>query len=127
MMRAMVLSIGDELVAGACVDTNAAWLCQSLTGLGVAVEEVRQVPDARDRISGVLREAAGMMDLVISAVCAVGRVLLMALKPPAMPSRCRSLKVAVNFPSTVMSPLKTRSQIYILRELLNFVRERHHF
>lgn len=65
-MRAILLSIGDELLCGDCVDTNANWLCARLVERGVEVHEVRQVPDQRERIAAAFRDAMTQCDLVVS-------------------------------------------------------------
>ena len=49
------------------------------------------------------------------------------MKSPGTRLRCRRAEVAVNFPSTLMSPSKTHRKIEILKELLHSVREWHHF
>ena len=46
-MKAIILSIGDELVLGQTVDTNSAWLSQQLAGIGVSV--IRHVTVADDQ------------------------------------------------------------------------------
>jgi molybdenum cofactor synthesis domain-containing protein len=45
MPSATILTIGNELVSGDVVNTNAAWLAQRLAGLGVAVELIAALPD----------------------------------------------------------------------------------
>lgn len=65
-MRAIVLSIGDEVLAGDCVDTNASWLCARLAACGIKVEVVHQLPDDRPAICSMLTEAAGRVDLVVT-------------------------------------------------------------
>ena len=57
-MRAIVLSIGDELLCGDCVDTNSSWLCARFAERGVQVCEVLQIPDDRKRIADAFRSAS---------------------------------------------------------------------
>ena len=45
-MRAVILSIGDELAAGLTVNTNASWLAQQLTAVGIRVDAHLTVGDA---------------------------------------------------------------------------------
>lgn len=54
---AAILSVGDEVVTGAIVDTNAAWLAGELTGLGFRVRMLGAVRDERGEIAVALREA----------------------------------------------------------------------
>lgn len=57
-MRAIVVSIGDELVLGQTADTNAAWLSARLAELGVAVVEHVTVGDNQSDIEAALRRSA---------------------------------------------------------------------
>lgn len=64
-MRAEILSIGTELLLGQIADTNAAYLAQQLTMLGIDLYYVSQVGDNLDRLSETLRRARDRSDLVI--------------------------------------------------------------
>lgn len=55
-MQCDILSIGDELLIGQIVNTNAAWLGRELTGLGLTVRKVTVVGDDKDSIVTALRE-----------------------------------------------------------------------
>lgn len=55
---AAILSVGDELLCGDVVDTNAAWLDERLAAAGWRVGEHRVVPDEEDRIVEALGELA---------------------------------------------------------------------
>jgi len=59
-MNAIIISIGDELILGQTVDTNAAWLSQQLSSLGITVREHITVGDDINAIVGQLRRAGGM-------------------------------------------------------------------
>ena len=37
MIRAEIMSVGDEVVSGQIVDSNAAWLSRRLVDLGISV------------------------------------------------------------------------------------------
>ncbi len=65
-MRAEVVSIGDELLTGQKVNTNAAFLCSELGAAGVAVERVVACGDDEDAISGQLAESLGRSELVLA-------------------------------------------------------------
>lgn len=64
--RALVLSIGSELLLGETVDTNAAHLARELAVLGVQLTGVRQLPDDRAEIANAFREARASVDLVLA-------------------------------------------------------------
>jgi nicotinamide-nucleotide amidase len=65
-MRAALLSIGSELLAGETVDTNAAYLARGLARLGLPVGSVRQLPDDRAIIAGAFTEARRDATLVLA-------------------------------------------------------------
>ncbi|MCC7290795.1 MAG: nicotinamide-nucleotide amidohydrolase family protein [Phycisphaerales bacterium] len=62
---AAILSVGDEVVTGAIVDTNAAWLAGELTGLGFRVRMLGAVRDERGEIAAAFREAIFAAQAVI--------------------------------------------------------------
>ncbi|MEO7000676.1 MAG: competence/damage-inducible protein A [Ktedonobacterales bacterium] len=64
-MRAEILSIGTELLLGHIADTNAAYLAQQLTTLGIDLYYVSQVGDNLERLSETLRRARDRCDLVV--------------------------------------------------------------
>ncbi|MFC7177295.1 competence/damage-inducible protein A [Halosegnis marinus] len=64
-MRVSILTVGDELLAGDTVNTNAAWLGERLTARGATVERVTTVPDRVDDIAEVVREHADRYDAVV--------------------------------------------------------------
>jgi nicotinamide-nucleotide amidase len=64
--RALLLSIGSELLAGETVDTNAAFLGRRLSPLGVQLEGVRQLPDDRAAIAAAFADARAAADLVLA-------------------------------------------------------------
>jgi nicotinamide-nucleotide amidase len=64
-MVAEVISIGTELLLGQIVDTDAAYLAQQLSGLGVSVYHRQTVGDNLDRAVGALNLALSRADLVI--------------------------------------------------------------
>jgi nicotinamide-nucleotide amidase len=64
--RALLLSIGSELLAGETVDTNAAYLGRELARLGVELIGVRQLPDNVVVIAPAFAEARASADLVLA-------------------------------------------------------------
>ena len=65
-IRAILLSIGSELLAGETVDTNAAFLAQRLTRLGMSLAAVRQLPDDRSVIAKAFTAARAEAPLVLA-------------------------------------------------------------
>ena len=64
-MKAVILSIGDELIMGQTVDTNSAWLSARLADLGVMTRYHKTVADDTADVILALKEACGCAELVI--------------------------------------------------------------
>jgi competence/damage-inducible protein CinA-like protein len=64
-MNAEILSIGTELLLGHITDTNANYLAQQLSGLGINLFFVSQVGDNFGRLTETLRRAHERADLVV--------------------------------------------------------------
>lgn len=64
-MKAIVLSVGDELVLGQTVDTNSAWISQQLSGAGIDIHSHATVGDARADIEAAIRDALPRADVII--------------------------------------------------------------
>jgi molybdenum cofactor synthesis domain-containing protein len=54
-----ILSIGNELLLGNTVNTNASWLATQLTSLGASVTRITTVPDGLAEISVEIRKSIG--------------------------------------------------------------------
>ena len=64
-MEVALITVGDELLAGDTVNTNANWLAGELSDRGVAVKRVLSVPDDRAVIAERVRAYADAFDAVI--------------------------------------------------------------
>lgn len=64
-MRSVVVGVGDELLSGLVVNTNAAMAGELLSDAGAPVTRSVCVGDVEDEIVDVLRESAQMADVVI--------------------------------------------------------------
>ena len=64
-MRVALVSVGDELLAGETVNTNAAWLGRELRDRGVRVGRITVIPDDRAAIARVVNENHAEFDAVI--------------------------------------------------------------
>lgn len=65
-LRAEILSIGDELVHGSNLDTNARWLATLLEQHGASVERFTVVGDDPHLLEKAMREACSRVDLVVA-------------------------------------------------------------
>ena len=66
LRTAEILSIGDELIHGSNLDTNARWLAQLLERHGVAVVRFTVVGDDPVLLEAAMREACERADLVVA-------------------------------------------------------------
>ncbi len=64
-MKAEILMIGTELLLGQIVDTNAAFLAQTLAENGIHIYQKTTVGDNRDRIVAALKAALERADVVL--------------------------------------------------------------
>jgi nicotinamide-nucleotide amidase len=64
-MKAIVVSIGDELVLGQTVDTNSSWLSRELASIGIAVAQHITVPDDLAAIQSAISNSAPQCDILL--------------------------------------------------------------
>jgi len=64
-MTAEIISIGDELLIGQVVNTNASWLAQQLHALGISIHRVLAISDNPDEIRTALDDAFSRSDLIL--------------------------------------------------------------
>lgn len=64
-MRVALVSVGDELLAGDTVNTNAAWLAARLTERGATVERVTTIPDRIEEIVAIISTYHERYDAVL--------------------------------------------------------------
>jgi molybdenum cofactor synthesis domain-containing protein len=62
---AALLTIGNEVLSGDTVNTNAAWLAQRLEQLGVRVRLAAALPDEIEPIAEFVREQAPLVDFLL--------------------------------------------------------------
>jgi len=65
MPSAEIISIGSELLLGQIVDTNATWMAQRLTEIGVNLYRKSVVGDNKSRMFDVINQALDRSDIVI--------------------------------------------------------------
>lgn len=64
-MNAIIINIGDELLIGQTVNTNATWMAQTLDFEGINVLEVKTIGDNEAAINNALNQALGAVKLVL--------------------------------------------------------------
>ena len=65
MGSAVILTIGNELVAGDVLNTNGSWLAKRLEALGVQVRLLAALPDEIDAVAAFVREHAPRCDVLV--------------------------------------------------------------
>ncbi len=65
MLKARIISIGDELLIGQTVNTNAAWLGRKMSEIGIPVVSVMTIGDEPGAIRTALHEAMQSADIVL--------------------------------------------------------------
>lgn len=63
---AEIISIGDELLIGQVVNTNASWMAQVLNAAGITVVQVTTVRDDRQAITEAVTNALRRADIVLT-------------------------------------------------------------
>jgi len=64
-MKTEIINIGNELLIGQVVNTNAAWMAEQLNLAGFTVGRVTAIPDSHDEILAALGEAGDRAAVVI--------------------------------------------------------------
>lgn len=64
-MKAYILSIGDEILIGQILNTNANWMATELTLAGIHVERIVTLPDEKEAILEEVEQACKAADLVL--------------------------------------------------------------
>ena len=65
MIQASLINIGDELLIGQVVNTNAVWIGQQLTEQGIPLRQVHLIPDEEKAIRKTLQRALDESDVVL--------------------------------------------------------------
>ncbi len=64
-MKASIITIGDELLIGQVVDTNAVYLAKELDVLGFEISEIHTISDTSKAITKSLEMQVDLVDLVV--------------------------------------------------------------
>jgi len=65
MNKAYILNIGDEILLGQIVNTNASWLSAKMAELGIQVIEQRVIGDEHEQILDAIQDAHRFADLLL--------------------------------------------------------------
>ena len=64
-MRADIITIGDEILIGQVVDTNATYLGKTLNNIGIEVRQIHTISDNKEAILDAFARAQNQVDLVV--------------------------------------------------------------
>ena len=64
-MRTEIINIGDELLIGQVVNTNASWMASEMDSAGFPVQKVTILADNREEILNTFSEAENRSDIVV--------------------------------------------------------------
>ena len=64
-MKAEIISIGDELLIGQVVNTNASWMAAELNKSGISVIHISSISDSEDDIRKALDNASERADIIL--------------------------------------------------------------
>lgn len=65
-MECRIISIGNELLIGDTVNTNASWLSDVLTEIGIDVTHIYTIGDDLNTMKNILSEALSSTDLIVT-------------------------------------------------------------
>lgn len=64
-MNAHIISIGDEILIGQIVNSNAAWMGEQLNQVGINVEQIVTISDDKDAIKNAVAQAEKTADIIL--------------------------------------------------------------
>ena len=64
-MKAVVITIGDELLIGQVLDTNSCWIARALTASGLEVVEMLTVSDGEREIREAVSFSMEIADITV--------------------------------------------------------------
>jgi nicotinamide-nucleotide amidase len=65
IMKATIVTIGDEILIGQIIDTNSAFIAKSLDRIGIEISEIISISDDKSHIIGTFEKLQNTEDLVI--------------------------------------------------------------
>ena len=63
-MKAEIISIGNELLSGLTVNTNASWIANKFKSVGLEVNWITTISDTADEIEKALKVATNRADVI---------------------------------------------------------------
>lgn len=63
-MTSEIITIGDEILIGQVIDSNSAWIAESLNSIGIRVIQITSIPDSAEYIKLALDDASRRAELI---------------------------------------------------------------
>lgn len=64
-MNAVIISIGDEVLNGTTINTNASWISLEIQAIGFNIHEVIAISDEKEHIQQTIKKYIGVADLIL--------------------------------------------------------------
>ena len=64
-VKAEIISIGNEILAGWTLNTNAHWIAQKCNDIGLAVQWISTIADTEDEIKKALNNASARAEVIL--------------------------------------------------------------
>lgn len=64
-MTAEIISIGDELLIGQVINTNASWISEQFNNAGFSISRITTIPDQKSQIISALKEASQGANIIL--------------------------------------------------------------
>lgn len=65
MVKAQIISIGDELLIGQVINTNASWMGAKLSEIGVTISKVLSISDSKEAISDAVTQGLEEAEIIL--------------------------------------------------------------
>lgn len=64
-MKAEIINIGDEILIGQIVNTNAAWMAEQMSSIGLELTHITVISDQKEAILDAIHQAMERVDLML--------------------------------------------------------------
>lgn len=65
MIKAYIITIGDEILIGQIIDTNSAWMAVELNSIGIEIKKIISIHDKEEEILKTIEEAFKEADILL--------------------------------------------------------------
>ena len=65
MIKSHIITIGDEILSGNIIDTNAKWLSEKLYSIGINTTKIITISDDKNQIKRTINSSINRSDIII--------------------------------------------------------------